>query len=237
MVAVDLTRRGESMEDEEVVKSVLDGDTGMFEILMRRHNQRLYRVARAILQDDAEAEDLIQDTYVRAYQHLRQFEGRAKFSTWLSRIAVHEAFARRRRRGLYTEMDPMSEQQREKMDRIASPAPSPEQQASTSETGRLLELAIGALPEIYRTVFVLREVENMDTGDTASVLGITEENVKTRLHRARALLRKRLYAQVGAHSKEAFLFHAVRCDRVVSNVFHRIKDAERRTINQVAGVQ
>lgn len=229
MATIDVTMRAESLPDEEVVKSVLAGDTAMFEILMRRHNQRLYRIARAILRDDAEAEDLIQDSYVRAYQHLAQFEGRAKFSTWLSRIAVHEALARRRRRGLYEEMKPMPEHQGEQMDRFASPEPSPEQQVSSLETRRLLEQAIATLPEIYRTVFVLRDVEDMDTADTASALDISEENVKTRLHRARALLRKKLYAQAGNYAREAFPFHAVRCDRVVRNVFLRIKAIEERT--------
>jgi RNA polymerase sigma-70 factor (ECF subfamily) len=225
MATAGLTGRKDSLADEEVVQCVLAGDTAMFEILMRRHNQRLYRVARAILRDDSEAEDLIQDTYVRAYQHLSQFEGRAKFSTWLTRIAVNEALARKHRLSLYKELEPMSEHQGEKMDRFASAAPSPEQQASSSETLRLLENAVAALPEIYRTVFVLRDVEDMDTGDTAAVLNISEENVKTRLHRARALLRKKLYAQAGACVREAFSFHAVRCDGVVQNVFLRIRDA------------
>src|SRR5215467_1835381 len=157
MATPDVTMQAAGLPDEDVVKSVLAGDTAMFEILMRRHNQRLYRIGRAILHDDAEAEDLIQDSYVRAYQHLNQFEGRAKFSTWLSRIAVNEALARKRRRGLYEEMKPMSEDQGEKMDRFASAEPSPEQQVSSLETRRLLEQAISALPEIYRTVFVMRE--------------------------------------------------------------------------------
>ena len=123
MVTAGLT--GPSLADEEVVNCVLAGDTAMFEILMRRHNQRLYRVARAILRDDAEAEDLIQDTYVRAYQHLSQFEGRAKFSTWLTRIAVNEALARKHRFSLHKELEPMSEHEGEKMDRFASTAPTP----------------------------------------------------------------------------------------------------------------
>jgi len=231
MATAGLTGRMDSLADEEVVHCVLAGDTAMFEILMRRHNQRLYRVARAILRDDSEAEDLIQDTYVRAYQHLSQFEGRAKFSTWLTRIAVNEALARKHRLDLYKEPGPMSEHQGEKMDRFASNAPSPEQQASSSETLRLLENAVATLPEIYRMVFVLRDVEDMDTGDTAAALNISEESVKTRLHRARALLRKKLYTQAGACASHAFSFHADRCDRVVRNVFLRIRDAE----NHVAG--
>jgi len=122
----------EPLSDEEVVVRVLAGETAMFEIIMRRHNLRLYRVARAILGNDGEAEDVMQDAYVRAYEHLDQFAGRAKFSTWLTRIAVHEAFARQHRGNRYQEMEPMSEREGDPMDRFASLAPNPEQQASNS---------------------------------------------------------------------------------------------------------
>src|SRR5438128_7769796 len=145
----------EPLSDEEVVARVLAGETAMFEIIMRRHNQRLYRVARAILR---EAEDVMQDAYVRAYEHLDQFAGRAKFSTWLTRIAVHEALARQRRGHRYQALEPMSEQEGEPMDRFASLALNPEQQASTSEIRRLLEEAVENLPDAYRTIFVLRDV-------------------------------------------------------------------------------
>ena len=109
----------EPLSDEDVVARVLAGETGMFEIVMRRHNQRLYRVARAILRNDGEAEDVMQDTYVRAYEHLDQFAGRAKFSTWLTRIAVHEALARQHRGNRYQELEPMSEREGDPMDRFA----------------------------------------------------------------------------------------------------------------------
>jgi RNA polymerase sigma-70 factor (ECF subfamily) len=213
----------EPLSDEEVVTRVLAGETAMFEIVMRRHNQRLYRVARAILRNDGEAEDVMQDAYVRAYEHLDQFAGRAKVSTWLTRIAVHEALARQRRGNRYQELDSMSDREGEPMDRLATLAPDPEQQASNSETRRLLEEAVERLPDAYRTIFMLRDVEEMSTIDTAHVLDISEENVKVRLHRARALLRKSLYARAGMERKEAFNFHAVRCDRVVRNVFERIQ--------------
>ena len=213
----------EPLSDEEVVTRVLAGETAMFEIVMRRHNQRLYRVARAILRNDGEAEDVMQDAYVRAYEHLDQIAGRAKFSTWLTRIAVHEALARQRRGDRYQELDSMSDREGDPMDRLATSAPDPEQQASNSETRRLLEEAVEKLPDAYRTIFILRDVEEMSTSDTAHVLDISEENVKVRLHRARALLRKSLYAQAGMEKKEAFNFHAVRCDRVVRNVFERIQ--------------
>jgi RNA polymerase sigma-70 factor (ECF subfamily) len=201
----------------------------MFEIIMRRHNQLLYRVARAILRNDSEAEDVMQDAYVRAYEHLDQFAGRAKFATWLTRIAVHEALARQRRANRYQELEPMSEREGDPMDRFASLAPDPEQQASNSEVRRLLEESVEKLPDAYRTIFILRDIEDMSTTDAADVLEITEENVKVRLHRARALLRKSLYARAGMERKEAFNFHAVRCDRVVKNVFERIQQQALKT--------
>lgn len=213
----------EPLSDDEVVARVLAGETSIFEIVMRRYNQRLYRVARAILRNDGEAEDVMQDAYVRAYEHLDQFAGRAKFSTWLTRIAVHEALARQRRGNRYQELEPMSESDGDPMDGFASMALTPEEQVSNSEIRSLLEKAVETLPDAYRTVFVLRDIEEMSTTDTANALEISEENVKVRLHRARALLRKTLYDRAGMERKEAFNFHAVRCDRVVKNVFERIQ--------------
>ena len=227
----------EPLSDEEVVVRVLAGETGMFEVVMRRHNQRLYSVARAILRNDGEAEDVMQDAYVRAYEHLNQFAGRAKFSTWLTRIAVHEALARQRRGNRYQELKPMSEREGDPMDRFASLTPNPEQQASNSEIRRLLEEAVDSLPDNYRTVFMLRDIEEMSTTDAADVLEITEENVKVRLHRARALLRKSLFARVGMEKKEVFNFHAIRCDRVVKNVFERIQKLSSKTEHPVATIQ
>ena len=213
----------EPLNDDEVLSRVLAGETSMFEIVMRRYNQRLYRVARAILRNDTEAEDVMQDAYVRAYEHLDQFAGRAKFSTWLTRIAVHEALARQRRQNRYRELEPMSENDGDPMDGFASIALTPEEQVSNSEMRSLLEKAVEHLPDAYRTVFVLRDIEEMSTTDTANALEISEENVKVRLHRARALLRKTLYQRAGMERKEAFNFHAVRCARVMKNVFERIQ--------------
>ena len=220
---VEVATQPKPLSDEEVVVQVLAGETAMFEIVMRRHNQRLYRVARAILRNDGEAEDVMQDAYVRAYEHLDQFAGRAKFSTWLTRIAVHEALARQRRSKRYEELGPTSEREGDPMDRFASLTPNPEQQMSNSELRRLLEQAVEKLPDAYRAVFMLRDLEDMSTTDAAYALEITEENVKVRLHRARALLRKSLFAVAGTESREAFNFNAVRCDRVVKNVFERIQ--------------
>jgi RNA polymerase sigma-70 factor (ECF subfamily) len=226
------------LSDEEVVARVLAGETSMFEIVMRRYNQRLYRVARGILRNDTEAEDVMQDAYVRAYEHLDQFAGRAKFSTWLTRIAVHEALARQRGGNRYQELEPMSEgDPGDPMDGFASTALNPEEQASNSQIRGMLENAVEKLPDVYRTVFMLRDVEEMSTTDTANVLEITEENVKVRLHRARALLRKSLYARAGMERKEAFNFHAVRCDRVVKNVFERIQKQASKRDTSPASVQ
>ena len=208
--------------DESLAKRVLAGDTALFEVLMRRHNQRLYRIARAVLRDDAEAEDVMQDAYVRAYENLSQFEGRASFSTWISRIALYEALARVRKRKRVVELDAIVESEREGMQSLHSRLPSPEHEASNSEVRRLLEQEVDALPDNYRAIFVLRDVEGIDVAEVAEILDISSENVKTRLHRAHALLRKRLYLRTGAQSHEAFLFHAPRCDKVVQVVFERL---------------
>lgn len=218
MASAVLERAKAELTDEQVVERVLAGETELFEILMRRHNQRVYRAARSIVRDEHEAEDVMQEAYVRAYQHLGQFAGRAKFSTWLTRIAVHEALSRLERSRRFQELEPENETKGQ----IMNAAENPEYHCASSETGRLLEQAIDALPDTYRMVFVLRDVEELSTEEAGQVLGITQENVKTRLHRARALLRRELYARVGATGTSAFPFHAVRCDRVVNNVMERI---------------
>ena len=208
------------LQDEEIVRRVLDGDTGMYEILMRRYNQRLYRVCRSILRDDAEAEDVMQDAYVRAYTHLGQFEGRAKFSTWLTRIAVYEALARSEKSKRFTALDDEGESKMTAKD-VTAPS-GPEDSASHSEMKRILEDAISRLPEAYRTVFMLRMVEDASTEEAAEVLGLTKENVKIRVLRARAMLRRDLAERIGMTSADAFPFHATRCDRVVNAVMKRI---------------
>jgi len=203
-----------------VVSRVLGGETALFEIIMRRYNQRLYRVAHSILRNDAEAEDVMQDAYVRAYQHLGQFEGRAKFSTWLTRIAVHEALARAHRRSRVQELD--AEPSGGYMDPLISNTPDPEQQVSDHELVALLQTAVLALPTSYRSVLMLRDIEEMSTTETAQALDLTEENVKVRLHRARALLRREMFARAGAQRGNAFPFMGARCDRMVQTVMERI---------------
>lgn len=214
----------EGWTDEEVVQRVRAGETALYEILVRRYNQRLYRVARAIMRNDGEAEDVMQDAYVRAYVHLGQFEGRSGFGAWLTKIAVHEALARLRKQ---QRLQPLEEDGGEGETTVAAVenSPSPEQQASNAELGRLLEEALLSLSEEYRTVLMLRDIEEMSTAETADALSLTEENVKVRLHRGRAMMRKTLQERVGTASKEAFPFMGMRCDRMTALVMERIADS------------
>lgn len=211
---------GQALTDLEIVRRVKAGEGALFELLMRRYNQRLYRVARSIVKDDAEAEDVMQQAYVNAYTHLDQFADRAKFSTWLTRITVYEALARLRRRGRLTEIDAMSDQDSRAV--MASRGPDPEQEAMTGELRLALERSLDSIPEIYRMAFVLREVEGLSTAEAAQCLETSEDVVKTRLHRARVLLRRELMARAGSEAGDAFRFHAVRCDRVVAAVFAQL---------------
>lgn len=207
------------LSDEEIVARVLAGELPLFELLMRRHNQRLFRAARAIVKRDDEAEDVMQDAYVRAYAHLRSFKGEASFATWLTRIAVHEAIARVRRERRFVAMDASSEGLRSMPSEGHS---SPEQQVSNAEMRAALDRAIDALPDEFRLTFVLRAVELMSGAETAEVLGIPEQTVKTRLFRARERLRRDLLAAIEASAPEAYAFHLTRCDRVVAAVLARL---------------
>ena len=179
-------------------------------------------MARAILRDDAEAEDVTQQAYVNAYRHFDQFAGRAMFSTWLTRIAVHEASARARRRGRFNQREAADDWDVDTMGALKSPGPDPERQAFAGELRALIEAAIEALPEHYRSVFVMRDVEGMSTSESAECLDITEETAKTRLHRARTMLRETLCERAGIETAAAFSFEAPRCDRVVAAVFDQI---------------
>ena len=209
--------------DDALVPRILAGESALFERIMRRHNQRVFRAARAILNDDAEAEDVMQETYTRAFAHLGQFRGEAQLGTWLVRIAVHEAFARVRRRRRLAPLP--SDDDVETLPMPDRPMPiDPEREANNAELRRLLERAIDELPETYRTVFVLREVEGLSTATTAECLGVSEEVVKTRLSRARLRLRDGLYERAGAQASSAFTFGAERCDRIVAAVLPRLVD-------------
>jgi RNA polymerase sigma-70 factor (ECF subfamily) len=205
-----------TLSDEEVVRRVCAGEVALFEILMRRYNPRLFRVARAILRNDGEAEDVVQQTYLSAYANLAQFAERASFATWLTRIALNEALSRSRRRVRLAEVEPAD---------VELPAPSqptPEDDASRHELTGLVEAAIDRLPEIYRVVFMMRAVQELGTAETADSLGLSEEAVKVRLHRARGLLRHALEARVDSAILEAFPFLGERCDRIVNTVLAAI---------------
>lgn len=217
-----LQANSQGMKDEEVVQRVLTGETELFEIIMRRYNQRLYRVARAVLRNDDDAEDVMQDAYVRAYEHLYQFAGKAAFATWLTRIALHEALARKKRRGRTDELDALQEVKGDSMPMLKSSSPGPEEETAQNQMRHLLEDAIQSLPESYRVVVVLREVEELDVAETAATLGVSEAVVKTRLHRAHAMLRRDLHSRARGRVSDLYAFHAVRCDRVVKAVFDRI---------------
>ena len=209
-----------ALTDEEVVARVRGGDTAIFEILMRRYNQLRFRAARAILREDADADDAVQQASLAAYAHLDQFAGTARFSTWLTRIAIREALGKlrtRKRRG-EVELDVRQEETMMKDE----PDESHEQYANRRELSGILESAVDGLPEIYRVVFMMREVEQLSTSECADVLELSEEAVKVRLHRARAMLRDGLFAKVDKSLSSTFPFLGPRCDRIVAAVMAKL---------------
>ncbi|MDB4986416.1 MAG: polymerase sigma-54 factor RpoN [Myxococcaceae bacterium] len=214
-----LTLESAALVDEEVVARVQAGEVHLFELLMRRHNGKVYRVVRAILRRDSEAEDVMQDAYVRAYEHLAEFRGEARFSTWLTRIAVHEALARVRRERRFDSFDASVEEST-----LVSQGPevSPERQAMSKQTRAILDSAVDALPDEFRLVFVLRAIEQLSGAETAEALGIPEQTVKTRFHRARERLKKEIAPTFDPADATAYEFHLARCDRVVNAVMQRI---------------
>jgi RNA polymerase sigma-70 factor (ECF subfamily) len=214
-------RRGEALPDDEVVRRVRAGQTHLLELLFRRHGQRVYRIARAIVRDDAEAAEVVQETYLRAYDHLDQFGGRARFSTWLAKIAVHSAGERARRRSRRDAMDSGPGDKGKPAGEAAATATDPEKEAFGKEVKVILEAAIDALPDGYRTVFILREIEEMSTAETAECLNLSQDTVKTRLHRARLLLQEKLHASVGSLGADAFRFGGARCDRMIATLVGR----------------
>jgi RNA polymerase sigma-70 factor (ECF subfamily) len=215
--------RGEALSDAEIVEQVRAGRVDMFERLLRRYNQRVYRVARAVLRSDAEAEDVAQESWVRAWASLEQWEGRASFSTWLCRIALHEAWARSRRARRSEPLETERGGERA-MNEQAAAVVDADGAVYGSEIRALLEDAVEALPENYRTVFVLRQMEELSTEETARCLDISEDAVKVRLHRARAALQRHLLERAGPGIRQAFPFLGARCDRMVATVMGRIAD-------------
>lgn len=206
------------LTDEEIVARVVEGETELFELLLRRHNQSLFRVVRGAVARAADAEDLLQDAWVRAFEHLASFRGEARFLTWLARIAIYEAGARGRRGRRFEPLSPAAENALE-----APRGEDPGHRAENSELARLLELAIDGLSANLRAVFVLRDVEGLSTAETAAALTISQEAVKVRLHRGRAALRRTLERNLGDALPSVFSFDGVRCNRVVAGVLERLR--------------
>jgi RNA polymerase sigma-70 factor (ECF subfamily) len=207
------------LPDERLVDLARTGDAAAFELLMRRHNQRVYRVVRGVLRDDADVEDVMQQAYLAAFAHLDQFAGAAQWSTWLCRIAINEAIARNRQRNRFTGSDELEEAVTDLWQKTGA---DPERLAAGRELRHLVEHEIDRLPEGLRTVLIMREIEGMTTAETAAVLQVAEDVVKTRLHRARTKLRERMEQRMGEQLGEAFAFGNERCDRVVAAVLAQL---------------
>jgi RNA polymerase sigma-70 factor (ECF subfamily) len=221
--AADAERHPPVPTDEEVVQRVLSGELAAFELLMRRYNQRLFRIARGIVGHDDDAEDVLQQTYLNAFEHLRQFAGRAKFSTWLTRITVHEALARRKRLQRQRSVDFCAAENAALVP--LSSTPSAERLAANEELTVLLTKVIADLPLDLRMVFLLRVVDGASTSDSAACLHLSEANVKVRLHRARAILQARIDGQIGEEARRLYQFGGARCDRIVRSVLPRLQTA------------
>lgn len=218
-----LEAKPSELSDDEVVARVRGGDLLLFEILMRRHNRTIFRAARAILRSDDEAEDVMQHAYVRAFEHLADYQGQARFAAWITRIAVYEALARLRRRKFTT---PLDECGADEAEMTVTHLSSPEQRVSDAELRAITEAAIDELPRDFRLVFVLRAVEQMSVADVADCLGVPAQTVKTRFFRARLRLQQILMSHLDAVSERAYEFHLTRCDRVVNAVFSQLKLAQ-----------
>ncbi len=201
----------EHMTDEILIGRILSGEKRLFEQIMRSYNQRLYRIGMSILANDMEVEDAMQNAYINAYEHLRKFESRSSFSTWLTRIMINECLARTKKK----KPDTLSEIQTENHATMTNPA----NILANKELGNVLENAIGQLPEKYRLVFVLREIEELSVKETSETLSIEESNVKARLSRAKTMLRDSLSGYMKEH---VYSFHLTRCDRIVNNVLARL---------------
>lgn len=213
----------ETLSDEAILTRIRGGERALFELLMRRHNRRVFRIARAVVRTDDEAEDVMQEAYVRAYAHLDQFAGGSSWITWVTRIALHEALARVRRQGRFTSAGEDLDMSTGHELRAVTAAPDEETRLLNRDLIRVLESSVDALPEAFRTVFMLREVEGLDTEEVAACLAIPAATVKTRLFRAREHLRQSIAERIEAGSPDAFSFHLSRCDRVVAAVMNRLR--------------
>ena len=210
------------LSDSELARRIASGNEVAFEALMRKYNRMLYRVARSILRNDAEAEDALQLAYLQAYRGMANYRGDSKLSTWLTRIVVNESLMRARKRrkdSMVIPLDSTTDQEDVAMiENMESPGELPENAAIRTQTRALIERRIDALPEVFRTVFVLRALEELSVEETAASLGIPEATVRTRFFRARALLRETLARDIDVALPEAFGFDGARCDRIVAAV-------------------
>lgn len=216
-----------SLDDPSLVGLARAGRRGAFREITRRCNRRLFRIARSVVHDDAEAEDVVQAAYVAAFEHLPDFRGQAALATWLTRIVLNEANGRLRARRPTVDIEHIESLQGEGGRVIAFPSrfgsEDPAASAARGEIRRLLERAVDELPEPFRLVFVMREIEECSVEDTASSLGLKPETVKTRLHRARRLLRLALQDTLESTMTDAFPFLGARCDRMTNAVLARIE--------------
>jgi RNA polymerase sigma-70 factor (ECF subfamily) len=212
-----------SIADNEIIARVIRGEKDLFAIIVNRYNQRLYRVAMSIINNDTEAEDIMQSAYIKAYENLQKFEFRSGFGTWLTRILINESLLQlKKRKQSLTMNDDMIE---DKMGQPAiTEAHTPLSATLNGELKEILEEAIRQLPEKYRTVFVMREIENMNVAETQECLAISEVNVKVRLNRSKALLRNALSRYY--KKEDVFHFHLTRCRRVTDYVMQQINSLE-----------
>jgi RNA polymerase sigma-70 factor, ECF subfamily len=211
--------------DAELVRRARERDEAAIRSIMQSNNRRLYRLARGILRNDSEAEDVVQETYVRAFTHLQDFRGDSSFATWLGRIAINEALGRLRRQRAnveWTSLPPgMPEAQIIQFPRPAA-SEDPEKSMAQRQIQHVVEHAIDDLPEAFRIVFITRVIEGMNVEETAEILGLKPETVKTRLHRARAMLRDNVEKKIGPVVMEAFPFAGKRCERLTDAVLKRL---------------
>lgn len=216
----------QAMEEAELVARAQRGEREAFRAIMTRCNQRLFRIARSVVRDDSEAEDVLQEAYVRAFAAIDRFRGEAGILTWLTRITLNEARGRLRRRRTMVDIDEIEAAQSGRGQVVAFPAASmtadPEADAARAQMRRLLESAVDELPEAFRTVFIMRDVEECSIEETAANLGIKPETVKTRLHRARRQLRKTLDEKLSASLGAAFPFLGARCQSITERVLARM---------------
>lgn len=211
------------LPDVEIARRIAAGDERALQLLMRRYNQKLYRTARSILKDDAEAEDAVQDAYVLAWRAIGGFRGEARLSTWLVRIVANEAIGRLRKRARRAEVIHLNGETGHEVEDMTAPELT-EQGAVRSEARRLLEAGIDALPDAFRTVFVLRALEELTVDEAAQSLGIPEATVRTRYFRARGLLRESIAREIDGAFEDAFSFDGARCDRIIERVLARIRE-------------